>query len=228
MVDAEKAGARIVHPSEGTKSALANRLLHLWASGLLSAVSIRELAHLAMLDGAQHPELAAIASSGAWGQHPGNCHRDIQSHFISDLDLCAPFSVSVPCVDPKTEARVYEDIGIYLPHLLFSSMQGYDDFGTFFAVDECADFWRKVEAVGDPRLNGHPMQANPSWRQKTVPLFLHGDGVEYSNDDSLLVFHGGMCYRAGARWTPLCFSAHFRRVPQSARLQQRQALGMRP
>ena len=41
------ASASAAHPSEGATSALASRLLHLWASGHLSAVSVRELAHLA-------------------------------------------------------------------------------------------------------------------------------------------------------------------------------------
>ena len=35
-------------------SALANKLLALWAQGMLSAALIREIAHLALQDGAQH------------------------------------------------------------------------------------------------------------------------------------------------------------------------------
>ena len=41
---------------EKTESPWASKLLHLWASGSLSAVMIRELANLALQDGADHPE----------------------------------------------------------------------------------------------------------------------------------------------------------------------------
>ena len=41
---------------EKTESPLASKLLHLWASGSLSAVMIRGLANLALQDGADHPE----------------------------------------------------------------------------------------------------------------------------------------------------------------------------
>ena len=41
---------------EKHESPLASKLLHLWASGSLSAVMIRGLANLALQDGADHPE----------------------------------------------------------------------------------------------------------------------------------------------------------------------------
>ena len=47
-------------------SALANKLLALWAQGMLSAALIREIAHLALQDGAQHNDLVALARTGNW------------------------------------------------------------------------------------------------------------------------------------------------------------------
>ena len=57
--------ARGVSSSSSSKafSPLANKILTLWAHGTLSAVMIRESANLAMLDGAQHPDLYGIAKN---------------------------------------------------------------------------------------------------------------------------------------------------------------------
>lgn len=46
------------------QSGLANKLLGLWAHGILSAVMVRDLADLAIQDGASHPELLALAKAG--------------------------------------------------------------------------------------------------------------------------------------------------------------------
>ena len=54
-------------PDEQNHSALATKLLTLWASGALSASAAQELAHLAILDGAQHEELDKLAGCGSRG-----------------------------------------------------------------------------------------------------------------------------------------------------------------
>jgi len=65
--------------------ALAAKLLHLWSCGLLSAVLVRELANLAIQDGAFHAELIKLAEAGAWGAHTGNAHIQITKKFCSDV-----------------------------------------------------------------------------------------------------------------------------------------------
>ena len=47
-------------------SALGNKLLSLWAHGALSAVLVRELAHLAMQDGVKGDDLHCMAKAGDW------------------------------------------------------------------------------------------------------------------------------------------------------------------
>ena len=78
---------REVSSSSSSKafSPLANKLLTLWAHGTLSAVMIREIAHLAMLDGAQHPDLYGIAKTGNFGQQHGNVHRDLMHEFARNI-----------------------------------------------------------------------------------------------------------------------------------------------
>lgn len=48
------------------QSALANKLLGLWAQGILSATLIREIADLALQDGANHSDLQSLAQAAQW------------------------------------------------------------------------------------------------------------------------------------------------------------------
>ena len=57
------------------QSGLASRLLHLWATGVLSAIMVRELAQLALSDGADHAELIKLAECANWGATQGT-HTD--------------------------------------------------------------------------------------------------------------------------------------------------------
>ena len=63
-------------------SALATKLLSLWAHSILNASLVQEWAHVATLDGALHDELAALAKAGTVGEHKCNSHRDIMSTFL--------------------------------------------------------------------------------------------------------------------------------------------------
>ena len=101
---------------EKHESPLASKLLHLWASGSLSAVMVRELANLALQDGADHPELVKLAQCGNWGAQPGNCHRQILNKFCSDVMLPEPFSIKVKCIDPKTSLEKEDWASLFLPH----------------------------------------------------------------------------------------------------------------
>ena len=114
---------------EKHESPLASKLLHLWASGSLSAVMVRELANLALQDGADHPELVKLAQCGNWGAQPGNCHRQILNKFCSDVMLPEPFGIKVKCIDPKTSLEKVELASVYLPHLQFAHLgEHYPEF----------------------------------------------------------------------------------------------------
>lgn len=172
-------------------SPLASKLLLLWASGNLAATMIQELAHCALLDGAKHEELAAIASSGDWGKQPGNCHRDISARFLKHVVFSEPNLVETVAVDPKTQHTVPTFAGVYWPHLQFSTAQEYEEFSAIFCPDLCETFWDAVERSGDPKLIGHPMTKVPGWKRLFIPYFIHGDGVEYQQHDAMMVFHWG-------------------------------------
>ena len=45
--------------------------------------------------------------------------------------------------------------------------------------------------MGDPALENHPLRKGAlrnDWKGKTIPIILHGDGVEYQNKDAITVW----------------------------------------
>lgn len=189
--------SKALEKAEGcvAESILANKLLFLWARGQLSATLIRELADCSIQDGASHRDLVAIAQTGNWGAQPGNVHRQVMNHFCSNVQLAASFDVWVPCTHPKTNKDALEKASIFLPHMMFAALgQNYPEvfsklFG--FGKGQLAEFWSQVAKTGDDKLKGHPMSLEKDWEKKTIPLFVHGDGVDYANNDNLLVFSWG-------------------------------------
>ena len=190
----EKTDHGLERPDE-PHSGLANKLLSLWSCGTLSATMIREIAHLAMQDGADHPELVSLAKVGNWRAQTGNCHKQIINQFCPHIMLPEPFQVKVPCLDPKSSLEKEDWASLFLPHLLFAHLG--EHYPMFFqkafclGKDNLQKFWAGVEKVGDDRIWDHPMCLEKHWRDRVIPLFLHGDGVEFHNRDSLMVWSWG-------------------------------------
>ena len=188
-------GKKALEKADGRPSPLANKLLSLWAHGVLSAALIREIADLSLHEGAKHPSLVALAQTANWGQHPANAHRDVMRTFCSDVQLPKPWLVKVPCVDPKSSLEKEEEAAIFLPHLVFSHLGEHYPafFQQFFSLGKGSleKFWTGVQKTGDDRLHNHPMCLEKHWKSKTIPLFIHGDGVAYQNRDTILVYSWG-------------------------------------
>ena len=179
-------------PKPSTESPLASKLLSLWAHGALSATLTQELAHLAILDGASHPELAALSKAGNFGEIKGNVHRDIVAQFCKDIKL-EGFDMKTTCVDPKTSLLQDTKASLFLPHVMFSTLakEYPEKFSKLFCVESLESFWLAAEKTDDDRIRGHPMTSRSDWRQKVVPFFVHGDGVEFQSRDSLMVWSFG-------------------------------------
>ena len=175
------------------QSALATKLLSLWAHGSLSASAIQEIAHLAVLDGAKHPELAKLAKAGNFGEQPGNVHRDIVTSFCNSCHISDPYLLPVLCCDPKTSEEVPEQAAIFLPHMMFANLgaYSYEHFSNMFCLNKLQSFWLSALATRDDRFHQHPMMASPDWQEKCVPIFLHADGVEFQSRDTLLAWSWG-------------------------------------
>ncbi len=174
-----------------SESVLVTKLLALWSSGHMSATAVQELAHAALLDGLQHEEIAQLASLGATGAWMGNVGRDLMRRVSKDVPLPEPTMLSVPCMDPVSGEYSLEQCGVFLPHEMFGKLMAYyEDSESIFEAARGPWFWRNVKGQ-DPKLQDNPMLAVQEWQNKFIPCYIHGDGVQYENDDSLMVFSWG-------------------------------------
>ena len=186
-------------------SQLATKLLQLWSHGQVSAKSIQELTLLAHLDGVNHPEIMALGKAGNFGNCPGNCHRDIMATFCREVHLSQPQLIGVSCQDPKSGQSIFEEAACFLPHILFSDLAtSYEEqFSPIMAANSpLRSFWTATLGKGDERLKQHPITKDPCWMDCYVPLYLHGDGVEFHSKDSLLVFSFGSFCPWRLLWAP--------------------------
>ena len=164
----------------------------------------RELADLAIKDGAQGDELGKIAKCGNFGLQPGNVHKQLMHTFCKKVELASSHEVLVSCKDAKSGKTTEEKAAIFLPHMIFHHLSvSYPKFFTQWCRigtglgglekgKEISNFWEKVESTKDDRLVGHTLKkGNPDWKQNTWPLWLHGDGVEFQPRDSLMVWSFG-------------------------------------
>ena len=202
QLEREKTKSQALPCQKVKKSNLSMLLLSLWSHGHLSAKLSQEIAHMAVLDGAEGEELATMASAGTWGSHPGNCHRDFMTHFFHDVKIPMAQDVVVTCKDPKTSKSSNEKANIMLPHLLFSDLAcNYrDQFNMLFGIEHLVGFWSSIEHVKDDRLLCHPICLDKRLGKQTacvqdkaltIPLFMHADGAEYQVRDSLLIWSWG-------------------------------------
>ena len=165
-------------------SALCSKLLQLWAQGLLSAKLMAELAHLAVLDGCAKDDLFHLARLGSFG---------------SSLAFQSGFPVTVMANDPKTRHQTHAEASIHVPHLMFSALGTHypEEFGQMFGTAGLQAFWEGVAAKKGPRLSHHFGKRWDLDKRHTIPLFIHGDGVEFQTRDSL------MCWSFGGLLCPL-------------------------
>ena len=82
---------------------------------------------------------------------------------------------------------------VFDPGALLKGLAAYDAFDEILRTDLVREFWTNIKA-DDPRLV-YLLTENPGETQESlsnvVPMFLHGDKVEFANDDSLMVWHMG-------------------------------------
>lgn len=175
---------------------LSKKLLQLWSLGKLSAKCLQELAHAAHADGLQDESIVQLAALGTFGQHPNNCHRDLlvllkrklKESRYGGLKESPCISVQVPALDAKEEhPETKVPCHMVLPHLLVWQLwESYPNLAPhLFGVAKIKAFWDGIQP-DDPRLWG----VEGLKESQRIPLWLHGDGVEFSTD-SLMTFTWG-------------------------------------
>ena len=176
-------------------SCLANHLLILWGRGDISATALQKLAHAAILDGSAHKELLQLAGLGSFGQHAANITRDLKVFLEKTCKnkYPMPIQLTTEMVDPKTSQIENAQISIFRPDDLVSGI--YTDASRFemlFRTNACGKFWSSIR-TDDPKLQ--ILLQEMKWKRSdlnmVVPMYLHGDGVQFENNDSMMVYHMG-------------------------------------
>ena len=126
------------------------------------------------------------------GSPARQCAQANPQPLLFNVQLAASHDVEVPCTHPKTSKDALEKASIFLPHMMFCCLcQSYPEifYRLFcFGKGKVASFWKGVAKTEDEKLKGHPMTLEKDWEDLNIPLFIHGDGVDYANNDNLMVF----------------------------------------
>lgn len=179
------------HSTDGcdVPSNLASKLLLEACTGNISFAAAQSLAHAAFLDGISHPDIISMAQTGNWGQYPSHVKRDLESQFFKSVAYALPTTVKTSVLNTKSNEIIQMDICCFLPHLVIESLSGYTgEHDATFRVDLLAEFWASIRP-DDPCLVSLLKETCIQRKDlnMTIPLLIHGDGVEYLENDSLEV-----------------------------------------
>ena len=108
-------------------------------------------------------------------KHGKNLGPSLTRMMAREADLPDPFEVDIPM---QASSPHCPSASILLPHEFFAAM--YQKGNAFVKcilpdASKLEGFWRVFE--NHPTMVGHPIKLVPGWREKTIPLGLHGDEV---------------------------------------------------
>ena len=200
------------------RSALANCLLELWGYGRLSATGVQRLAEAAVMDGMRDEALVLLASTGTFGSHPGNINRDLRRVYLRDLQLPALYDVPVAYISLKEDNPFLESkASCLLPHEVLHKLSHFYpmEYERMFGIASCQEFWGQCRE-DDPRFYQSPVMERADWMSCFVPLWVHGDGVQFQTNDSLLTIDWGGVLGVGSTIDTAIYTAAW---PASVRAQ---------
>ena len=148
------------------------------------------LAKAALQSGLDAKDIRELASLGSYGDHPGNCHRDLVRKVAPNLVAPTSYEVQIPMKIRSKESgemqAVVQSFNLLLASDWFSC---YDSAGLAPKVfgDEatCAEFWQKHSA-DDPKFLDNPYFEDANNKKGAVPLMLFGDGAQHGEYDSVV------------------------------------------
>ena len=177
-----------LRPIDQNKSVFADRLLSLWAWGLVSATNVQWLAEGVVMDKGVSQQCMDLANIGSRGAQPGNCRRDLLRK-LPEKGKCEPMIVHAVPLQINTKI-VFCDQCIVSPVRVVDMF--FRDFPSrfreTFGIAKLPEFWSSLDP-NDPKLRSHPMLDKPDWQRRAIPIVIHGDGGQYtkSNNNSLMV-----------------------------------------
>lgn len=199
---------RSADPAGAPSSALASLLLELWSWGKLSSPQVQALAVAGVQDGLVAHDIVQLSQLGTGGLYPANMRRELVQKFFSQVRLPEPAMVCIPTVPHKVNphgpecvqwmdhpllepARVLESlVSDYRGHLASLLSDGWP-----------RSYWDAVYLNEDPRVLDHPLLDRENWKDRALPVMLHGDGAEFTKThESLTSVSWSFIASTGGTW----------------------------
>ena len=164
-----------------THDAEVELLVELFGMGLLPANTLQAIG-AAATSVAPRPQMQTLANLGCTGKWHGNCHRDLTRKLsLGGNTVPKPMMIALTLWNAASRPPSAEPVQwpFLLRHEILAYMfenfrGGFDNH--FVGPAPLSNFWDSVP-VNDPRLTGHPVRGTLDYRQRAIPLRLHGDGV---------------------------------------------------
>ena len=153
-------------------SALASLCLDKWAWGEMSIPMVQAICQAAITDGNNHPDVKELAKATTLV----HLHDKIPENPFTNALTKTKLYMQVPGATTIEGSWQH----MMLPHELFAAMYSYDK-DLFVekmcggSVEEIGKFWEQMK--GHPAYEGHPVHLRANFKERCIPLALHGDGV---------------------------------------------------
>ena len=156
----------------------------------VEASLLQVLAKAALQSGLEAKDIRELASLGSYGDHPGNCHRDLVRKIAPNLVAPASYEIQIPMKARNKDSGEMEtmlrDHNVLLAVDWFSC---YDASGlahrVFGTEASCETFWNNHSA-DDPKFFDNPYYNDATNKKGAVPLMLFGDGASHAEYDSVV------------------------------------------
>jgi hypothetical protein len=145
----------------------------------LSAVQVQTIAAAAaaLQYGANRNELRVLSELGARGQWPGNVRRDLLRSLRLEVSVPQATTFELPIQDKYGELDWAEAPVLLPPELCRVIFHDHREHFNFL-TSGLAHFWNQIRA-DDPKLIGHPMHQKLRWKERAIPLVVHGDSAQF-------------------------------------------------
>ena len=165
-------------------------MLHALVFKVLSAEQIQKVAHSVVRDGGVTTPTAKLARMGSYGDHGGNCCRDlarITKQRLDFLEVLRPYRFDVPILNQTTPGVASKPCHVALPHELFSAVYKVapEKFHRIFETSSVRKFWQD-EAL-HRRIPEHVKTA------RTIAIRVWGDDAAHCKTNGFEALHWTSC-----------------------------------
>lgn len=198
---------------------------------------MQKIAMGAVQDGLEHHEVKKLASLGSTGVNPQNCQRDLLQWLKTSMaELPEPLAMELPVQNCREEVPEVKQLQVpYLPlhrmlRFMCQNTPAVFEERVTGGTGELRQFWDTVSSSNDPRwkLWGPILQKRANWKDRCVPLALHGDGVPVFKGKSMNVLSANSLLGRGStldiKVMMCCYWSHLRHKSQTAEMDTEQAM----